>query len=36
MSVRRQRWWRYMQELMLTNEDSSPVAIELVEVFHLE
>ena len=31
-----QRWWRYMQELMLTNEDSSPVATVLTEVFHLE
>lgn len=31
-----QRWWRSMQDLMLTNEDSSPVATVLTEVFHLE
>jgi L-rhamnose mutarotase len=30
------RWWAYMKDLMLTNEDDSPVAVDLEEVFHLE
>lgn len=30
------RWWSYMKDLMLTNADDSPVAIDLREVFHLE
>jgi len=30
------RWWSYMKDLMLTNEDDSPVATELSEVFHLD
>ena len=30
------RWWSYMKELMLTNPDESPVAVDLVEVFHLD
>ncbi|MCM3870602.1 MAG: L-rhamnose mutarotase [Pyrinomonadaceae bacterium] len=30
------RWWAYMKDLMLTNADNSPVAIDLSEVFHLE
>ena len=30
------RWWSYMKELMLTNTDSSPQAIDLDEVFHLD
>ncbi|HKC64734.1 MAG TPA: L-rhamnose mutarotase [Pyrinomonadaceae bacterium] len=30
------RWWSYMEELMLTNSDSSPQAIDLDEVFHLD
>ena len=29
------RWWTYMKELMLTNDDDSPVAITLDQVFHL-
>jgi L-rhamnose mutarotase len=29
------RWWAYMKELMLTNDDDSPVAITLDQVFHL-
>jgi L-rhamnose mutarotase len=29
-----QRWWASMKELMATNEDNSPVAINLLEVFH--
>jgi L-rhamnose mutarotase len=28
------RWWRYMREIMPTNADDSPVAVELREVFH--
>lgn len=31
-----QRWWAYMKDLMQTNEDNSPVALELKEVFHLD
>jgi L-rhamnose mutarotase len=31
-----QRWWASMKDLMATNEDNSPVAIPLKEVFHLE
>lgn len=30
------RWWKYMEPLMETNPDSSPVSIELREVFHLK
>jgi L-rhamnose mutarotase len=30
------RWWEYMKDLMDTNPDGSPVAKDLVEVFHLE
>lgn len=30
------RWWDHMKELMLTNHDNSPTAIELDEVFHLD
>jgi L-rhamnose mutarotase len=29
------RWWSYMQDLMPTNPDSSPVSRELREVFHI-
>jgi L-rhamnose mutarotase len=31
-----QRWWKYMQPMMPTNPDNSPVSIELREVFHLD
>ena len=31
-----QRWWAHMKDLMLTNDDNSPVAITLDEVFHLD
>ncbi len=31
-----QRWWRAMKPLMETNEDNSPRAVELIEVFHLD
>ena len=30
------RWWSYMKDLMLTNEDESPVSILLAELFHLD
>jgi len=30
------RWWSYMKDLMLTNDDDSPVASELSEVFHID
>jgi L-rhamnose mutarotase len=30
------RWWRYMADVMPTNPDSSPVAREIREVFHLD
>ncbi len=29
------RWWASMRELMPTNADASPVAVELREVFHI-
>ncbi|MCP9236020.1 L-rhamnose mutarotase [Lewinella sp. JB7] len=29
------RWWAYMQDIMETNPDDSPVTTELREVFHL-
>lgn len=29
-------WWHYMEPLMLVNEDKSPWATELQEVFHFE
>jgi len=31
-----QRWWAHMKDLMLTNDDHSPAAIDLDEVFHLD
>src|SRR5215470_6752233 len=31
-----QRWWASMKDLMLTNEDNSPVSVDLKEVFHLD
>jgi L-rhamnose mutarotase len=30
-----QRWWVYMQDIMQTNPDRSPVSESLKEVFHL-
>lgn len=30
-----QRWWDYMQDIMETNADHSPVSIPLKEVFYL-
>jgi L-rhamnose mutarotase len=29
------RWWQHMKDIMRTNPDGSPVALPLVEVFHL-
>lgn len=31
-----QKWWAYMEPLMETNPDNSPVSTELTEVFHLQ
>jgi L-rhamnose mutarotase len=28
------RWWQYMADIMPTNEDFSPVVMDLTEVFH--
>jgi len=30
------KWWDYMADLMETNEDKSPVCINLDEVFHMD
>jgi L-rhamnose mutarotase len=29
------KWWAFMKDIMETNEDDSPVAIPLKEVFYL-
>ncbi len=29
------KWWAHMSDLMPTNADGSPVALELTEVFHI-
>jgi L-rhamnose mutarotase len=29
------KWWNYMQDIMETNEDNSPVSLPLKEVFYL-
>lgn len=29
------KWWKYMEPLMDTNGDNSPITLELEEVFHL-
>jgi L-rhamnose mutarotase len=31
-----QRWWRHMGDVMPSNPDHSPVAADLVEVFHID
>ena len=31
-----QRWWDHMKDLMATNEDNSPLSVELKEVFHID
>ena len=30
------KWWDYMADIMETNEDNSPVSIDLNQVFHLD
>lgn len=30
-----QKWWAYMGDIMRTNPDGSPVAVDLVETFYL-
>jgi L-rhamnose mutarotase len=30
------RWWKFMSDIMETNEDLSPVTHPLVEVFHMD
>lgn len=30
-----QRWWKYMADVMATNDDYSPISISLQEVFYL-
>ena len=31
-----QRWWKYMADIMESNDDHSPVSIPLKEVFYLD
>lgn len=31
-----QKWWKYMEDVMETNPDSSPVSEDLQEVFHMD
>lgn len=31
-----QKWWKYMSDIMETNEDFSPKSTSLKEVFHLD
>ena len=31
-----QKWWKYMADIMETNEDFSPVSAALTPVFHLD
>ena len=30
------KWWDYMADIMETNEDNSPVCVDLAPVFHLD
>jgi L-rhamnose mutarotase len=30
------KWWAWMKDIMETNPDNSPVAVELTEVFHID
>lgn len=30
------KWWDYMADIMETNEDNSPVSVDLSAVFHLD
>ncbi|MFS0781254.1 L-rhamnose mutarotase [Bacillus sp. 1P06AnD] len=31
-----QKWWRFMEPVMETNLDNSPVTVDLKEVFHMD
>lgn len=31
-----QNWWAFMEPVMETNPDKSPVAVDLTEVFHMD
>ena len=31
-----QKWWKYMSDIMETNDDHSPISTPLMEVFHLD
>jgi len=31
-----QKWWKFMEPVMETNQDSSPVSTKLKEVFHMD
>lgn len=31
-----QKWWAYMADIMETNADQSPVAVPLLNVFHMD
>lgn len=31
-----QRWWKYMADMMPSNPDNSPVAMDIKEVFHID
>lgn len=31
-----QEWWQYMKDIMESNEDGSPVVVELKEMFYLQ
>ncbi len=30
------KWWDYVADIMYTNEDNSPVSVDLQNVFHLD
>jgi L-rhamnose mutarotase len=30
------KWWAYMKDIMVTNDDASPVSIPLKQVFFME
>jgi len=31
-----QRWWAYMADIMVVNDDNSPVSVPLPEMFHMD
>ena len=35
-TVINRKWWDYMADIMETNEDNSPVSVDLVPLFHLD